>query len=96
MSVWRMRPEESVLEATTAFEAYIEDVTAIEESNGNWRVSLHAQETPVDVPDAKPHRMVKVKLIGPIGCFGKIAARLLECSSADPAPNGDNVVTLVR
>lgn len=79
MSAWVIPPIPGFLDTGVAPEFYIDSIGGMEISNGNVRVYLISTQARMDPDGAASHKLVQVKLVGPLLNVPQIIGQLAMC-----------------
>ena len=91
MCAWIVPPTPGVIEPSIAPEFFVDDIGAIEITNGIIRIYLVADQSLVEAKSAPPQRIVRCKIVGPVlsvpMAIGKLALCMVRGERAHPPPD---------
>lgn len=79
MSTWAMPPVAGFVDTGVAPEFYVDSIGGIETANGNVRVHLVSTQARLEIGETPSHKLVTVKLVGPLLNIPQIIGQLALC-----------------
>lgn len=76
---WIIPPVAGFIDSGVAPEFYVDNIGGIEIANGNVRVYLISEQARLEAGDTASHKLVTVKLVGPLLNVPQIIGQLAQC-----------------